>query len=71
MEPFPLNAIAVQWAFRCRGGKTQGSPWTWQCRTGDGTVVATSVGDLKTLRDAVADANKHGFGYDALKPEER
>ena len=71
MEPFPLNAIAVQWEFRCHGAKTHGSPWTWQCRTEDGTVVARSVDKFKTLRDAVADANEHGFGYEAKKPEGR
>jgi hypothetical protein len=71
MEPFPLNAIAVQWEFRCHGGAPQGSPWTWQCRTRDGTVLASSIDVLKTLRDAVADANKHGFGHEATQPEAR
>ena len=71
MEPFPLSAIVVQWKFRCHAGRAQGSSWTWHCRAPDGTVVAESVDDLKTLHDAVADANKHGFGYDVRKPETR
>ena len=71
MEPFPLNAIAVKWEFRCHGAQAHGSAWTWQCRAQDGTVVGRSVEGSKTLRDAVADANKHGFGYDAGKTEDR
>ena len=71
MEPFPLNAIAVQWKFNCHADTAQGSSWTWHCQARDGTVVAKSVDNLKTLDDAVADANKHGFGYDVRKPEAR
>src|SRR5687768_13363396 len=70
MEPIPLSAIAVKSDFRCDGNRAQGSSWDWQCRSRDGAVVATSHGCFRTLRDAVADANKHGFGYE-LKPGAR
>jgi hypothetical protein len=70
MEPFPLNAIAVQWRFRCDGEQAQGGRWDWHCQSPEGVVVARSHGAFNTLHDAVADANKHGFGYE-VKTEDR
>ncbi|HEV7799480.1 MAG TPA: hypothetical protein VGP15_00260 [Burkholderiales bacterium] len=64
MEPFPINAIAVQWEFRCHGGEVPGRPWNWHCRSKEGTIVASSQGYFKSLHEAVVDANKHGFRYE-------
>jgi hypothetical protein len=64
MEPFPINAIAVQWEFRCQGDAVPGHPWIWHCRSREGTIVAKSKDHFRSLHDAVADANKHGFRYE-------
>ena len=61
MEPFPSNAVAVTWEFRCHGTGRPGYPWAWRCRSKEGTVVAESRGYFSTLREAVADAGSHGF----------
>jgi hypothetical protein len=64
MEPIAINAIAVTWEFRCHSSEIPGLPWTWQCRSKDGEVVARSPRFFKSLREAVEDANVHGFRYD-------
>jgi len=64
MEPFAITAIAVQWEFRCHGDEVPGTPWNWQCRSPEGCVVARSSGFFKSLHEAVADANRHGFRYE-------
>lgn len=61
MEPFAINAVAVEWEFRCHGKDVPGHPWDWRCRSRDGTVVATSDGYFRSLREAVADATARGF----------
>ena len=61
MEPFPITAVAVEWEFRCRGKQVPGHAWDWRCRSKEGSVVATSKGYFKSLREAVADASSHGF----------
>ena len=63
MEPIPINALAITWEFRCHGSEVPGHPWSWRCRSRDGAVVARSYGFFKSLREAVADANNHGFRY--------
>jgi hypothetical protein len=70
MEPFPVNALAVQWEFLCRGSDAPGKPWKWQCRSAEGSIVGKSQAYFESLREAVADANKHGFRYE-LPPEVR
>jgi len=69
MDPFPNNAVAVEWEFRCRGNDSPGHPWDWRCRAHDGAVVAKSGAAFKSLRDAVADAITHGFQYDPGRAE--
>lgn len=61
MEPFPINAVAVQWEFRCHGKAGPGQPWEWRCRARDGALVARSQRSFRSLREAVADAGAHGF----------
>ena len=61
MEPFPINAVAVEWEFRCHGKEVPGRPWDWHCRSKEGAIVAKSVGYFKSLREALADAATHGF----------
>lgn len=70
MEPFPGNAVAVQWEFRCDGKDLPAQPWHWCCRSREGLVVATSKGYFRSLHEAVGDANKNGFRYHA-GPEAR
>lgn len=64
MEPVSINALAVQWEFRCHGSEAPERPWTWQCRSQDGTVVTGSAECFKSLHEAVADAIGHGFRYE-------
>jgi hypothetical protein len=63
MEPFPSNAVAVEWEFRCQGTEFPGRPWDWRCRSREGLVVAKSNGHFRSLREAIADAGSHGFSY--------
>ena len=70
MEPFPSNAVAVEWEFHCQRTDFPGRPWDWLCRSREGSVVAKSKGCFSSLREAVADAGSHGFSYE-LPPEGR
>jgi hypothetical protein len=63
MEPFPSNAVAVEWEFRCHGKEVPARPWDWRCHTKEGELIAKSKGSFKSLREAVADAGLHGFSY--------
>ena len=64
MDPFPNNAVAVEWDFRCHGGRALGHSWDWRCRTRDGALVAKSLVHFKSLHDAVTDAIANGFQYE-------
>jgi hypothetical protein len=70
MEPIPINALAVTWEFRCHGNEVPGHPWNWHCRSRDGAIVARSQVFFRSLQEAVADANNHGFRYE-MPAEER
>jgi hypothetical protein len=63
MEPFPSNAVAVEWEFRCQGKEVPARPWDWRCRSKEGSLVAKSKSSFRSLREAVADAGLHGFSY--------
>lgn len=63
MEPFPSNAVAVEWEFRCHGKEEPARPWDWRCRSNEGSLVAKSKSSFRSLREAVADAGLHGFSY--------
>jgi hypothetical protein len=65
MDPFPNNAVAVEWEFRCHGSELPGRPWEWHCRAKDGTTVAQSLAPFRSLREAITDAITHGFQYNA------
>ena len=64
MEPFPSNAVAVEWEFRCQGAELAGRPWDWRCRSKDGSIVAISRTYFSSLREAIADAGSHGFSHE-------
>ena len=64
MEPFPNNAVAFKWEFRCNGGETPGHTWDWRCLSKEGAIVARSQRHFRSLREAVADANARGFNCD-------
>jgi hypothetical protein len=64
MEPFPNNAVAVEWEFRCNSKEIPGSPWDWRCRSREGSIVALSKGFFRSLHEAVADAKHNGFPYE-------
>jgi hypothetical protein len=69
MEPYPTNAVAVQWEFSCRGSDKPEGAWGWRCRSKEGAILAASHGCFRSLRDALADAKQHGFSVHA-PPEE-
>ena len=69
MEPFPDNAVAVEWEFRCNGKGAAGHSWEWQCRARDGAIVAKSLASFGSLREAIGDAVGNGFQYDTRPPE--
>jgi hypothetical protein len=64
MEPFPSNAVAVEWEFRCHAKEIPTRAWDWCCRSKEGSIVSKSSGSFRSLREAVADASLHGFSYD-------
>lgn len=64
MEPFPSNAVAVEWEFRCHSKEIPGSPWDWRCRSKEGSLVAKSKVFFRSLQDAVKDAQRNGFRYE-------
>jgi len=64
MKPFPTNAAAVEWEFRCNGKGPPGHSWEWRCRVRDGAIVAKSLVAFKSLRDAISDAVGNGFQYE-------
>jgi hypothetical protein len=64
MEPFPTNAVAVEWEFRCNSTEIPGRPWNWRCRSREGSVVAKSKSFFRSLDEAVADAKYNGFRYE-------
>jgi hypothetical protein len=66
MEPFPNNAMAVEWEFRCNGKEVPGRPWDWRCRSSEGSIVALSKGFFRSLHEAVADAKHNGFPYEQI-----
>lgn len=70
MEPIQISAIAATWEFRCHGNEVPGQPWAWHCRSKEGEVVARSRRFFKTLHEAVADANMHGFRYEFRAEEQ-
>jgi hypothetical protein len=61
MGPTPINAVAVEWQFRCRRTQMHDHAWEWRCRSGDGALITTSARTFGSLEDAIADAGKHGF----------
>jgi hypothetical protein len=61
MGPTPINAMAVEWQFRCRRTQAHDHAWEWRCRSGDGAVVSTSMRSFDSLDEAIADAGRHGF----------
>jgi hypothetical protein len=67
MDPFPNNAVAVEWEFRCHSREVPGHPWDWRCRTKDGALVSKSLVQFKSLRHAVTDAIANGFQYDPAR----
>jgi len=67
MEPFPNNAVAVEWEFRCHGDATPGQPWEWRCRSKEGSIVAKSKNRFRSLREALADAAMNGFSYEPVE----
>jgi len=69
MEPFPNNAVAVEWEFRCNSKEVPGRPWDWQCRSREGSIVAKSKRFFQSLNDAVTDAQRNGFRY--MPPSQR
>jgi len=69
MEPFPDNAVAVEWEFRCTGREVAGPSWEWRCRARDGAVVAKSRVTFRSLREAISDAVGNGFQYGTRTPE--
>lgn len=71
MKPLLKTAGAVEWEFRCHSKEVPGHPWDWQCRSGDGTVLAKSKSYFRSLNEAVADAGTNGFGYAGLPPATR
>jgi hypothetical protein len=60
MEPIPINAVAVEWQFRCRT-PAHDHAWEWHCRSGEGAILASSVRSFGSLREAMEDARRHGF----------
>ena len=69
MEPFPDNAVAVEWEFSCNGKGASGHSWEWRCRARDGAIVSKSAASFKSLRDAISDAVEKGFQYTTRAPE--
>jgi hypothetical protein len=61
MEPIPINAVAIEWQFRCRRTEMPRHGWEWRCRSGDGQEIASSVRTFGSLDDAIEDARRHGF----------
>ena len=64
MDPFPANAVAVEWEFRCHAKEIPTRAWDWSCRAKDGSVVSKSNVSFRSLREAVADASLNGFSYE-------
>jgi len=67
MEPVPNNAVAVEWQFRCLETEAAGRAWDWLCRSRDGCVIMSSHGRFESLKEAVADAGRHGFAPAAVR----
>lgn len=64
MEPIEINAVVIEWEFRCHGKEIPGRPWDWRCRSREGLIVAASKGYFRSLREAIADAASNGFVYE-------
>jgi len=67
MEPFPTNAVAIEWEFRCRSREFPELPWDWRCKARDGSLVAKSGGRFRSFAGALSDAKMKGFSYDAIR----
>lgn len=67
MEPFPTNAVAIEWEFRCLSREFPVLPWDWRCKARDGSLIAKSGVRFRSFAEALSDAKTKGFSYDAIR----